>query len=87
MFRMETPRAVIRVWREETEIKDNYDNTDIAQAVNKIVPALHTPSRLIPLIAAMPRVNAVSVLRSNGRGDDGKPNPGGDGVVFYNDWP
>lgn len=66
----------IRVWREVTEVKDDYteDNQDII-AVLKSLGATMSKTELGHTIAAMPRVNAVEIKEK------------GNGFVIYPTWP
>lgn len=62
----------IRVWRQETEIRDNYDNSDIIQLINK---PWGSRRELIEAIEKVDRVNAVEVLDRNDNG-----------TILYPDW-
>lgn len=75
----------IRVWREETELKDQYDNRDLNAVVFAFLrrkdaegnpEPVRRKSVLAEMFAAVPRVNAVEVKDS-----------GGSGVVVYVSWP
>lgn len=73
----------IRVWREQTEIQDYYDNTDIQAFVNEIVqrefpyPVGQCDIEEISTkLAELPNVNAVEVKDKCGNG-----------VVIYTNWP
>lgn len=66
---------VIRVWREESDLQDRYDNSDIILMLDE--QYADYPTKIAEAVLEMPRVNAVEVV------DRIK----GDGVVVYKDWP
>lgn len=75
MTRITLPdKTYIRVWRNEDEVKDTYDNSDL-HTMTKMNPHL-TMSQLAEKIATMPRVNAVEILTGDGAG-----------VLIYPSWP
>lgn len=76
MLKMTTRTLTIRVWRQEEEVKNKYDNSDIVQRVNLLHEREQTPSQVAKMITTMPRVNAVEVLDREGNGP-----------LIYNDWP
>ena len=69
----------IRVWREEEELQETYDNRDLSGAVFEFIRQ-DVPFRrkmvLAELLAALPRVNAVEVKDADGNG-----------LVVYKNWP
>ena len=54
----------LRVWRVETELLDSYDNEDLVECYKNTKDK--RPSAVAAALAAMPRVSAVEVKRSNG---------------------
>jgi hypothetical protein len=70
----------IRVWRNETAVKNKYSNQDIIQATRKLYrSSLQSQLSIKPfaeLVAKMPRVNAVQVI-------DLTTN---EGIVLYTNW-
>lgn len=68
---------VVRVWREEKEVKTEYENTDIMRFILElaVVPAI-TGKAIAERVIAMPRVTAVEVI-----------NHLGNGTVIYKEWP
>lgn len=75
----------IRVWREETELAEKYDQRDLFAAVQvflhrKDADGNPEPVRkkvvLAEMLAALPRVNAVEVKDDHGNG-----------LVVYVNWP
>ncbi len=89
LFRMDSRGLIIRVWRREDELKDRYDNTDVAQKVNLLHDREMSMSHVANVLSNMPRVLIVEVIyrhgyrpRSTETGfEDGV---GGDGVCIYN---
>lgn len=75
MTRITLPnKTYIRVWRNEEQLLDQYNNNDIKTVANLNVHL--TITQLAEKIAAMPRVNAVEVLTGDG-----------EGVLIYPSWP
>lgn len=78
----EYQKITIRVWRTETEARAEYDQSDLAAAIQKLLMQQRGPDSGISLgviaerIADMPRVAAVEVL-----------NMDGSGPIIYSDWP
>lgn len=74
----------MRVWRQEEEIKEQYNNADISLVLtyaSKSIGAEETTGPppieyVVRTLAALPRINAVEIL-----------NEIGNGVVIYPDWP
>lgn len=69
--------VTVRVWREETRVKDDYtlDNQDLQAAVHGFWPNPHL-GELALLLLRLERVNAVEVKDESGNG-----------VVLYREWP
>lgn len=66
---------VVRVWRDEEEVREHYDNSDLEQCLeDNRDKKRHDIARAV---AAMPRVNAVEV----------KELGSGMGVLIYREWP
>ena len=63
-----------RVWRNESEVKALYPNSDL---YSESFRAMKEPHCLAEALAAMPRVNAVEVMR---QGQD-------QGIILYTNWP
>ena len=75
MTRITLPnKTYIRVWRQEFELKDSYDNDDLSVVANLSIHL--TPSKIAEKICELPRINAVEVLGADGAG-----------VLIYPDWP
>lgn len=66
----------IRVWINETENAETFDNADFKAAIRRQCAAL-SQQELAAWIAGQPRVNAVHVLNAGN----------GDGRVLYVNWP
>lgn len=71
----------VRVWRQEPEVKSEYQETvaEIDRAIQDAEEARTarlTPAEIIAAIYQLPRINAVEVLAQNGCG-----------TVAYQSWP
>jgi hypothetical protein len=74
----------VRIWRQEEEIKDKYDNTDLDKAFdnwgkqfqNKLWKSI---PQLVEALVGCGRVNAVEVLTGYGLEEHG--------FVVYPEWP
>lgn len=66
----------IRVWINERENAEKFDNADLKAAIRSQCAAMEQ-KELAEWIAAQPRVNAVHVFDA----------PSGDGRVLYVNWP
>lgn len=79
MTRIEMTKYTIRIWRQEKELKEEYDNhqlLDTAAALLKDRLPIH---EICEELASLDRVNAVEVLH--------KGNNQGNGIVYYPTWP
>ena len=75
---LDIPQIRIRVWREEHELRRDYDNSDLgieAWSVANSNPQQGLVPALAEALVKLPRVNAVEVLS------------GGNGIVCYSSWP
>src|SRR5262245_21914316 len=68
---------LVRVWRNEEELKEDYDNQDLIETAHHLYRYGEGKAGIARALGLMPRVNAVEV----------KTNMGGNGVVVYKDWP
>jgi hypothetical protein len=68
---------LVRVWREENELRDWYDNSDVTHTADKYLREGARLSVVVKHVAELPRINAVQVI-NEGRGE---------GVVVYTVWP
>lgn len=82
MTTIEDGDFVVRVWRDEDELKDKYDNTELIDAHNNAVydsvkeRKQFSKAAVAKRIIAVPRVSAVEVKDRWGAG-----------VVVYREWP
>lgn len=65
---------VVRVWREESKLKPEYENNDVALAI--IANSQLPQDKLAEHVCKLERINAVEVIDSRGNG-----------VVYYPSWP
>lgn len=70
-------QLLVRVWRNENEIQEEYDNRDIEEAATTMFKNGAGKAEIARAIGLMPRVNAVEVKR----------NLSGNGIVCYKSWP
>lgn len=77
------PKFTVRVWREEDQVKDCYDQKDLSSAcvnyeLRVITENDFQPSNaeLAEILIQLPRVNAVEVKDERGMG-----------IVLYREWP
>ena len=68
----------VRVWREETEVREDYNNDDIHRIVHSYfdVSEWNIP-KLVEELSKLERINAIEVIHKHT----------GAGVVWYREWP
>jgi hypothetical protein len=69
-------KYLVRIWRHEPQLCDEYNNEDVWDAVRQYSPTMEK-SALADLIAHMPRITAVEVQDRSSR----------QGIVLYVEWP
>lgn len=76
--RIETPRFVVRVWRQEEKIGHRWplENTDLKGIAQTASDVGNHALKLVQDLLTLPRVNAVEVLDHEGNG-----------VVYCKNWP
>jgi hypothetical protein len=82
-FTVDVGRYVIRVWRDESELKESYDFTDLRYEINRFVyrygAETATKADFAEMLIKMDRVAAVEVCDA--------PEWGSQGIVLYREWP
>jgi hypothetical protein len=66
---------IIRVWRNENELRDNYDNSDIYRVLQELAPYKPKSDLIASTISNLERVSAVEILNRHGNG-----------ILIYPDW-
>jgi len=74
MTKILTGSFVVRVWRSEKEVSNDYDNQDLVVRALSVEPV--SRESLVEALSVMPRVAAIEVV-----------NQYGNGVVAYVEWP
>lgn len=72
----------IRVWREESELKSDYDNSDLIDRIHSCASQSVDVAQAAEVIASIERVAAVQVIYSSRIGGQSD-----EGFVIYTDWP